>query len=152
MTLIGDLGITYVSFYIFSGVLFALLLYLSALISGSEVAFFSLSHGDLATCRTSASSQDKRIMSLLQGPQRLLATILIMNNLVNITIVTLATYVTWEIVGSKSADGYIVAVLTVITTLAIVFFGEVVPKVYANQNNLSFARSTSGLLNVADTV
>jgi putative hemolysin len=66
--------------------------------------------------------------------------------------VTLATYVTWEIVGSKSADGYIVAVLTVVTTLAIVFFGEVVPKVYANQNNLSFARSTSGLLNVADTI
>jgi putative hemolysin len=152
VTLIGDLGITYVSFYIFSGVLFALLLYLSALISGSEVAFFSLNHGDLATCRTSSSSQDKRIISLLQGPQRLLATILIMNNLVNITIVTLATYVTWEILGSKSADGYIVAVLTVITTLAIVFFGEVVPKVYANQNNLSFARSTSGLLNVADTI
>ena len=149
---LGEIAFSSVSFYLFSGVVFALLLFLSALISGSEVAFFSLNHSDLATCRASPSARDKRIISLLQGPQRLLATILIMNNLVNITIVTLATYVTWGIVGSKTADGYIVAVLTLVTTLAIVFFGEVVPKVYANQNNLSFARGTSGLLNFVDTV
>lgn len=149
---IADLGLSSVSFYVFSGVLFAVLLFLSALVSGSEVAFFSLSHTDLSTCKASPSSADKRIVRLLQGPQRLLATILIMNNLINITIVTLATYVTWAIVGSKTAGGYIVAVLTIITTVAIVFFGEVVPKVYANQNNLSFARSTSGLLNLADTI
>ncbi len=149
LLLLGDIGITSVSFYVLSGGCLALLLFLSALVSGSEVAFFSLTHNDLAACKASSNPKDKRIVSLLRLPQRLLATILILNNLVNITIVTLATYVTWEIVGSKTAGGYTIALLTLVTTVAIVFFGEVVPKVYANQNNLRFARSTSGLLNVA---
>jgi len=149
LILLGDIGLSSVSFYIFNGALIAFLLFMSALISGSEVAFFSMSHQDLITCKGSANASDQRIIHLLEGPQKLLATILIMNNLVNITIVTLATYVTWEIVGTKTAEGYIILVLTVVTTVAIVFFGEVVPKVYANQNSLSFARSTSGLFSFA---
>lgn len=149
LILLGDIGLSSVSFYIFNGALIAFLLFLSALISGSEVAFFSMGHHDLVTCKGSANARDQRIIHLLEGPQKLLATILIMNNLVNITIVTLATYVTWEIVGTKTAEGYIILVLTVVTTVAIVFFGEVVPKVYANQNSLSFARSTSGLFSFA---
>lgn len=149
LQLLGDIGITSVSFYVLSGGVIMLLLFLSALISGSEVAFFSLTHNDLATCKTSSDPRDRRILGLLKTPQRLLATILIMNNLVNITIVTIATYITWAIVGSKTAGGYIVALLTLVTTVAIVFFGEVVPKVYANQNSLKFARSTSAMLNFA---
>lgn len=103
LLLLGDIGITSVSFYILSGSCLVVLLFLSALVSGSEVAFFSLTHNDLASCKASSNPKDKRIVSLLQLPQRLLATILILNNLVNITIVTIATYVTWEIVGSKTA-------------------------------------------------
>ena len=152
LQVMGDIGITSVSFYILTGGLIALLLFLSAIISGSEVAFFSFTHNDLAACKVSSNPKDKRVVSMLQKPQRLLATILIMNNLVNITIVTLATYITWEIVGTRTAGGYIIATLTLVTTVAIVFFGEVVPKVYANQNNVMFARNASGLLYVADTV
>ncbi|HET8859787.1 gliding motility-associated protein GldE [Marivirga sp.] len=126
-------------FYIINTLLMMFLLLMSALVSGSEVAFFSLSHEDLAKCKTSNQPKDITILELLKNPKRLLATILILNNFINVGIVTLSTYVTWEIVGTKETEGLLVVSLTAIITFLIVFFGEIVPKVYANQNNLSFA-------------
>jgi gliding motility-associated protein GldE len=126
-------------FYIINSVLMMFLLMMSALVSGSEVAFFSLSHEDLAKCKTSSQPKEQTILELLKNPKRLLATILILNNFINVGIVTLSTYVTWEIVGTKETEGLLVVSLTAIITFLIVFYGEIVPKVYANQNNLSFA-------------
>jgi putative hemolysin len=137
-----------VFFYSASGLALALLLFMSAMISGSEVAFFSLSSDEITTLRNSNDSNDQRLIGLLDNPSRLLATILILNNLVNVAIVTLSTFVMWEIVGSKTAEGLVVTILTFIVTAAIVFFGEVMPKVYANQNNLAFAQKTAPMLNV----
>ena len=123
-----------------------LLLLASGLISGSEVAFFSFNHGQIRSFTLSENSREKKIGHLLHNPKRLLATILILNNLVNIFIVTLSTYVTWQVVGDDGKEGVVIAILTTIITVLIIFFGEIIPKVYANHNGISFAKMTSGLL------
>lgn len=141
-----------VVFFGITGLMLVVLLFLSALISGSEVAFFSFSTTDIAECRKSQQPEDARILKMLENPKKLLATILILNNFVNIAFVTLSTFMTWRAVGSKTTEGLVVTTLTFLVTFAIVFFGEVVPKVYASQNNLKFARHTSGLLSWGETI
>ncbi|MDW7695417.1 gliding motility-associated protein GldE [Flammeovirgaceae bacterium SG7u.111] len=127
-----------------------ILLALSALISGSEVAFFSLSPKQVDNCQNGSSPSEKAIVDLLSKPRQLLATILILNNLVNVALVTLATFATWEIAGRDNESA--IVWLTVIVTAAIVFFGEIVPKVFATERNLSFAKFTSKVLFIATTL
>lgn len=134
------------------GLTLFVLICLSALISGSEVAFFSLSVKDIAQCKERGTPADENVLSLIQRPKLLLATILIMNNFVNVAFVTLSTFMMWEYTGSKSTEGTLVAFLTFIITLIIVFFGEVLPKVYATANNTKLARFTSPLLKSAETL
>ena len=134
------------------GVLLILLLVLSALISGSEVAFFSLTKEDVLRCLSSSDPREKSIGKLIEHPKRLLATILIVNNLVNVAFITLSTFMVWRIVGANTTGGIILVSLTTAASAAIVFFGEVVPKVYANQNSVGFAKITSGLLNFCSTL
>lgn len=133
-------------YFTFYGVLLVLLLVISAIISGSEVAFFSLTKEEILNCRSSSIPGEKSLAKLLEHPKRLLATILIANNLVNVAFITLSTFVVWRIVGTQTTGGIVLVSLTTIASAAIVFFGEVVPKVYANQNNVGFARVSSGLL------
>lgn len=135
-------------FYIFSGSFFIVLLLLSGLISGSEVAFFSLSQEEIARCKGSSNPSEKSIASLLLHPQKLLATILVLNNLINISIVTLSAFVTWQITGTTTPEGSVIVLLSVIITGFIVYFGEIIPKVYANQNRIQFARLSSTLIAV----
>lgn len=124
--------------------LFVVLIFLSAMISGSEVAFFSLDEGHVRDLENDhESKQNKAVLSLLQHKNKLLATILIMNNLVNIAIVTLSTFFTWTLVGSKTTEGIVIIVLSAIVTFIILFFGEVVPKNLANQHNVQFAQFTA---------
>ena len=122
---------------------------LSALVSGSEVAYFSLSQDEIDECKESDSIPENRIAQLLTNPKRLLATILILNNFVNIAIVMLSANVTWQITGTKDTEGAVLALLTALVTVAIVFVGEIVPKIYANQNSQPFAKFTSGLLSIS---
>ncbi|MEQ9402267.1 MAG: gliding motility-associated protein GldE [Cyclobacteriaceae bacterium] len=138
------------SFFLVNGLVLLILLLLSGLISGSEVAFFSLSHDQIARCNVSDDPGEKRISRLLLKPKRLLATILIVNNLVNIFIVTISTFATWRIVGPDGREGITIAILTFAITVLIIFFGEIIPKVYANHNGIGFARKTSGLLILSD--
>lgn len=133
-------------YLVVNGVVFIFLVILSALISGSEVAFFSLSSDQIDECKNRDTPVDQLVIRLIESPRHLLATILIMNNLVNIAIVTLTTFVTWEIMGTKTTEGAIVVGLTAIVTFVILFFGEVLPKNFATQNNLSFARTTARML------
>ncbi len=128
------------------------LLLLSALISGSEVAFFSLSQKEIIICKKSDRGNLRRIAKLLKSPKQLLATILILNNLINVAIVTLSTYLSWELAGSKSTTGMLIIGLTIVVTAAIVFFGEVLPKIFANQNRLGFAKKTAGFITVANAL
>lgn len=135
-----------VAYYMVSTTVLLVLLLFSAIISGSEVAFFSLGHVEVEACKRSGKYKDLTVVKLLKDPKRLLATILILNNTVNVGIVTLATFMTWRITGANTTEGKIVILLTLIVTFLIVFFGEVIPKVYASKNNLSFARKTSRTL------
>ncbi|MEO0333847.1 MAG: DUF21 domain-containing protein, partial [Bacteroidota bacterium] len=118
------------------------------MISGSEVAFFSLSSDEVDTCRDSQSPADRHITNLLDQPKILLATILILNNLVNVAIVTLSTYATWQYFG-KNAGGSVIVILTTSVTVAILFFGEILPKQYAVHYSLIFAKRTAGALSIA---
>jgi putative hemolysin len=128
--------------YFIEALILVLLLVCSALISGSEVAFFSFSQKELDACKESEKSQDRIIFRLLSHPKMLLATILLLNNVVNVAIVVISTYVMWQAMG-KDSDGWVVLFVTMTITAAIVFFGEVIPKVVARQRMVSFARFMS---------
>jgi gliding motility-associated protein GldE len=133
------------SFYVVNGLIVIALLIISGIVSGSEVAFFSLSREQIEECGRSDKKTDQKIFGLIGHPRKLLATILILNNLVNIFIVTISTYATWQIFGADS-KGIIIVVLTACVTVLIIFFGEILPKVFATQNNLKFAHSFAGFI------
>ena len=119
------------------------LLVFSAIISGSEVAFFSLSQTEI---KKYAKEKNKRLtnaINLLKKPDKLLANILIVNNLINVAIITLSAYFTWSSFG-KSA--YVFFVLTFIVTAIIIFCGEIIPKVYASKNKKLFVKTSSLVL------
>ncbi len=146
LILLADLANVSTLYIVVNGVVFILMVMLSAMISGSEVAFFSLQSENLQECKDNDSPANRAILKLLEKPRHLLATILIMNNLINIAIVTLATFFTWELIGSRNTEGKIIITLTAIVTFVILFFGEVVPKNFATQHSLRFARMTAKLL------
>ena len=136
-------------FYLFKGLALVVLLLCSAVISATEVAFFSLSHKQITQCKNAQDPREKKILKLLQHPRRLLATILILNNLINVAFVTFSTYLLWSIVGADNIDSLIMLAYTLISTTFLVLFGEVIPKIYANQNNLHLARRVTGFLTFA---
>jgi len=120
-----------------------LLFILSALISGSEVAFYSISPSQIVDLRESEDKKDKTILELLEKPRLLLATILISNNFVNISIIILFNYLMNTQFEAILSSQMIVIINVVVLTFLLVFFGEVSPKVFANQNNLIIARFTA---------
>jgi putative hemolysin len=141
----------YILYSIYGGILI-FLLFLSSMISGSEVAFFSLSSNQISNFKDSGDVKVKRVYELVRHPKKLLATILILNNLVNVAIITLSTYFTWQIVGARTTEGLVIVILTFIVTFMIIFFGEVVPKVYANQNNVKFTKTTATFISISQTL
>ncbi|NEN23397.1 gliding motility-associated protein GldE [Cryomorpha ignava] len=112
-----------------------ILLICSALISGSEVAYFSLSPTDMDGLENEKSGSADRAMALLHRPHRLLATILIANNFVNIAIVILSSFI---LIGGFNFDAYppwvAVAIQVGVVTFLLLLLGEVIPKVYATSN------------------
>jgi len=130
----------------------ALLLGASAFMSGSELSFFSLSPQQLLKCRNSSSKAERSIAILLDNPNRLLATILIMNNLVNVSIATLANYLMLGIIDESDGQGLEILILTLTVTILIVFFGEVMPKVIAGQDPFGVARGAANPMNFLSTM
>jgi len=116
-----------------------LLLIISALISGAEVAFFSLTRTDISKAAESKSGVQKTVVLLLENPQKLLATILISNNFVNILIVLIFAYIGDTIFSEISPIVLKFGIEVVLVTFLILLFGEVLPKVYATRNSLKFA-------------
>lgn len=120
-------------------VILFLLLILSALISGAEVAFFSLSQTDLNRATESKSSKEKAVVTLLERPKRLLATILVSNNFINILIVLIFAYI-GDFLFAEIASGLLKFLIEVVLiTFLILLFGEVLPKLYASRNSMKFA-------------
>ena len=116
-----------------------LLLLMSALISGAEVAFFSLSKIDLDRASESRSSKKKAVVSLLERPKRLLATILVSNNFVNILIVLIFAYIGDFLFAEITSELLKFLIEVVLVTFLILLFGEVLPKLYASRNSMKFA-------------
>ncbi len=123
------------------------LLFLSAVLAGSEVAFFSLNADQRISLRESEVSSEKTVSQLLDKPQQLLATLLISINFVNIIFITLANYLTSMVLGQQSMETLLVTLFLLFgVTFIITFFGELIPKVWAQQNNLNFARYSAPLI------
>lgn len=128
---------------VLQGGLLVSLLILSAIISGSEVAFFSLSPSEIKGLAKDKNNKLINAINLLNSPEKLLANILVVNNLINVAIITLSAYFTWSAFG-KSA--YVFFILTVVVTAVIIFFGEIIPKVYASKNRKLFIKASSIIL------
>ena len=127
--------------------IFIILLVCSALISGSETALFSLSSTELE--EEEAKDSSSIIVQLLKRPQKLLATLLIANNLVNISIVLVFDPLGDFLFGSMNE--WVRAIFEVgILTFVILLCGEILPKIYANRNNLAFARRIAPVIKVLD--
>lgn len=132
---------------IISGVLACLLLVASGFASGSEIAFFSLTPNDLSIIAEKKSVSDSNIMQLLNDSERTLATILITNNLVNVTIIMLCNYFFGRLIDFGNAYWLQFVCITVILTFILLLFGEIMPKVYCSQQPLRFCRfSAPGIL------
>ena len=115
------------------------LLLLSALISGSEVAYFSLEPADIQYLKDNENKRNKQVIKHLKDKELLLATILISNNFVNVAIVILTSFIAAGIIdfGENATIKFIFEVIFI--TAIILFFGEILPKVYASQSSRKFA-------------
>ncbi len=129
---------------IVSGVLACLLLVLSGYASGSEIAFFSLTPNDLNELDEEKNSRDRQIIQLREDSERTLATILITNNLVNVTIIMLCNYFFVHTVDFGEAYWLQFLMITVLLTFILLLFGEIMPKVFASQHALAFCRFSAG--------
>ncbi len=128
-----------------AAVLAAILLMVSAFASGSEIAFFSLSPSDVAELEDEKTDTDRKIQMLREDSERTLATILITNNFVNVTIIMLLNYVFAGIVEfGEKAYWLQFLIVTVILTFLLLLFGEIMPKVYSRQDPLKFCRRCVG--------
>ncbi|MDD3875219.1 MAG: gliding motility-associated protein GldE [Bacteroidales bacterium] len=112
----------------------------SALVSGSEIAFFSLTHAQITEIKTFKTSSSLKILKLLDKPKHLLATILISNNFINIAIVILSTFITAHYVHllSNPLIGFLIQV--VLITFLLLLFGEILPKILAHRYALPAAQ------------
>ena len=119
------------------------LLLLSALMSGSEVAFFSIGSSEKEKLKKEESIASMRVLKHLETPKKLLATILIANNFINVAIVAVSTYVSqaWFSDSMSETTSFLIQVVCV--TFIILLFGEVMPKVYATKYNISLAKFIS---------
>jgi putative hemolysin len=130
--------------------LMIVLLFLSFSIAGSEVAFFSLSYKDIQNLKTKSNKALKRIVYLLEDPKKLLTSMLIANSFINICIILIANILinhlfVFDQIGIPGIE-FLVKVIAV--TLLLLFFGEILPKVMATQNNIRFASDFGGIIQV----
>lgn len=129
-------------------ILFVLLLIASGYMSSSEVAFFSLSPSDRDIIKEEEEEEDKTITDLLSRPEELLATILIGNNIVNVGIVMLSTYIVANIFNFSQAPILGFVLQTIVLTLILLLVGEIIPKVYAQISPLKIARFSAPKMKV----
>lgn len=139
-----DGGTTYV--YVIEVLVILVLLLLSALFSASEVAFFSLRPVDRERLEMQKSHVTTNIFKCLENPEKLLATILILNNTVNIGIVILSTYITTGLLDHQTYPVLSFVVEVVIITFVIVLVGEIMPKIIATRNNMRVIHLMAGPL------
>lgn len=138
LSIFTDIGSASIGLII-SFLLMLVLLLCSALISGSEVAFFSLSPSDKDDIQNKKVKYSEILNALLEQPKRLLATILIANNFVNIAIVILSSYIASALMPESMSIAFQLFIQIGVVTFLLLLFGEVIPKVYANAKPLTLA-------------
>ena len=132
----------------------------SALISGAEVALFSLSKSDLEPEENTPSKALETIIALLHRPKKLLATILVANNFINIGIVLLFASLSEHLFKGVNSEldlvffkiDFVFFIEVIIITFLILMFGEILPKIYANRNNLKFSKFMARPLKILDVL
>ena len=131
-----------------AAVLAVVLLLFSGFASGSEIAFFSLSPTDIAELAQEKTERDRKIQLLRADSERTLATILIANNFVNVTIIMLCNYIFGSVLHfGPQAYWLQFLILTVLLTFILLLFGEIMPKIYSRQDTLMFCRrAVNGVL------
>lgn len=142
-----------IDFSVVSGIVLLLLLLLcSALISGAEVAFFSLTTADMDEASEQNSKRMHIISKLLFRPKKLLATILVANNFINIGIVILFAYLGNDLFEGLTSPVLKFVLEVIIVTFLILLFGEILPKIYASRNRIKFATFMAYPLRVLDII
>lgn len=132
--------------------IFCLLLLCSAIISGSEVALFSLSPTEIDELKEDHNSANNLIAKMVEKPKKLLATVLIANNLVNISIVLISPELTNFTFGGIK-NPILRDVMDIgLVTFVLLLCGEILPKIYANRNNLAFAKRVAYFIYILDTI
>ncbi len=127
--------------------LILVLLFCSALVSGAEVALFSLKKSDLKNFTNKSSKSEKIIKDLLKRPKKLLATILVANNFINIAVILLFSSLNNRLLNSLELKfkfffikiDLVFFIEVIVISFLILLFGEILPKVYANRNNIKFS-------------
>jgi gliding motility-associated protein GldE len=118
-------------------VILAILLFFSAMISGSEVAYFSLAPKEIEKLKNLKNKRSETVLRLIKTPEKLLSTILVANNVVNVAIVLLAAFLSARLfeMDTNPVLGFILEVVAI--TFLLLFFGEILPKVYATRNHVT---------------
>ena len=122
------------------------LIFLSALISGSEVSFFSLNSQNLQELSEIDERKEKKIRNLLKNPNKLLATILIANNFINVAIIILSSFITSKIFVFENGSIIQFLIQVIVITFILVLLGEITPKVYAKQNAVIFSQRMTSII------
>ncbi|MFV0583567.1 MAG: CNNM domain-containing protein, partial [Parabacteroides gordonii] len=129
-----------------------ILLLVSGFVSASEVAFFSLTPGDINDIREENSPSDPLIRQLLDRSEYLLAAILIANNFVNVAVVMLCTYGINALINFSAVPALGFVLETIVLTFLLLLFGEIMPKIYAQKNSLRFVRRSASVLNMVERI
>lgn len=140
ITIFSGTIFNYPDFKVIIGLFILIILLLgSALISGSEVAYFSLSPGDIRKLKSGKSKKNQAALRLYNMPEKLLSTIIVANNSINIAIVILAAFLSNKLFDFSKTPvlGFIIEVIVI--TFLILFIGEIMPKLYATKNNIRLA-------------
>lgn len=151
--LVSGIGVNTPDFKIVIGLLVILILLIgSALMSASEVAYFSFGPEELEKLKTNKDKKAKTVLNLYGNPEKLLSTVLVANNTINIAIVLLAAFLSLKMFdfSAEPVLGFIINVVAI--TFLLLFFGEVMPKVYASRNHLTIAMFMSYPLTVLEKV
>ncbi|KQB37972.1 GldE protein [Flavobacterium daejeonense] len=126
------------------------LLFCSAVVSGAEVALFSLSQKDIDEALQENLSTGKILSELLQRPKKLLATLLVANNFINIGVVILFSFIGSDLFAAITSPLLKFIFEVIVVTFLLLLFGEVLPKVYASRNNIKFAKTIAYPISVLD--
>lgn len=147
-----EINIPTVDFAVLGVITLLILISLSAMVSGSEVAFFSLTPKQKRKLMLANTSLSKLILKMLGKPEKLLATILVTNNFINVAIIIISAYLTNPIFSFIGNEIIVLFVQLVVITFFLFLFGELLPKVFASKYQITMTRLMAVPLNICEKI